>query len=187
MTGEIFRTFEEPVSAPDGTAYVAHICGRALANGSWEGWIEFVPEGDRPALRSRRETTQPNRETFDHWAQRLSAVYLDGALSRTLALERPRPPSPPARPPDRSRFEGPAPVSGPTREVAPDDAALNPFLAYRRGIDALRRELETLSASELRILLRGYHLDHTGGADIDELDRTELVDFTIEAVQERMA
>jgi hypothetical protein len=121
----------------------------------------------------------------------LSAVYLDGALSRTLALEEPRRPSPPAAapasPPHRPRFEGPAPVAGLAHPVAPDDAVLNPFLAYRRGLDVLRRELEALSAAELRILLRGYHLDDTVGSDIDELDRTELVDLTIEAVRDRMA
>ena len=50
------------------------------ADGLWEGWIAF--DGD--ALRSSRETTQPNRDTMMYWAQGLTATCLDRALGRAL-------------------------------------------------------------------------------------------------------
>ncbi|MGH7507754.1 MAG: hypothetical protein ACRELX_19025, partial [Longimicrobiales bacterium] len=81
---EVFYSFESPVSGPDGLAYTARACGRETDNGRWEGWIEFLPaDGGRP-LRTRRETTQPNRADLDYWASGIRATYLEGALQRAL-------------------------------------------------------------------------------------------------------
>src|SRR6266511_1499914 len=41
------------------TVYRARACGRERADGTWEGWIEFVPEAGGSVLASERETTQP--------------------------------------------------------------------------------------------------------------------------------
>jgi hypothetical protein len=63
-----------------------------MPDGLWEGWIEFIPTDGGAPLRSRRETTQPNRDDAVYWATGLTPVYLEGALERAL---RPavRPPS----------------------------------------------------------------------------------------------
>jgi hypothetical protein len=88
-------TFDEAISGAAGAMYLAQAAGRKREDGSWEGWLEFVPirEAGKP-LRSGRETTQPNREDLDYWAQGLSRVYLQGALARaefpTEAIQRDR-------------------------------------------------------------------------------------------------
>jgi hypothetical protein len=183
MAEEVFRTFAEPLPTWDGATYTARICGRQTDGGRWEAWIEFVPEAGAPVLRSRRETTQPDRRGLSGWAARLSRVYLEGSLERTLDLERVRP-----RDPDpvhvRPHFDGPAPYPG--SPVAPDDAALNPFLSYRAGSDELLRQLRLLSASELRTVVRAYGLEAYARGDVETLATHELVDLVMEAVVARM-
>ena len=182
MGEEAFRTFEEPVASPDGTVYTATACGRLMSDGRWEGWIEFEPETGWPILRSRRETTQPDRASIAGWASRLGHVYLEGALERALDIERPRPRL--AVPIRRPHFDGPAPPRG--SPVTPDDAALNPFLTYRAGIDELTRALRRLSAAELRTMIRAYDLDPAQRLDIEALDRGALVELVLGSVTERL-
>lgn len=187
MDAVVLRTFVEPISGSGGASYVAKICGRRRGDNLWEGWVEFVPEGGTPVLRSRRETTQPNRRILEGWAGRLSRTYLQGALERTLETERPRA-RPPGRSPEPPHFEGPAPDLGPGRRPAPDDAAVNPFIHYRQGEDALAEKLEALSASELRTVVRAYDLDQEARdrLDVDTLERRELVALVVGAVRARM-
>lgn len=186
MQSEVVRTFEDLIEGPNGANYLARICGRPAGNGLWHGWIEFVPEKGTPVLRSRRETTQPNRRNLVGWAGRLTGIYLEGALNRTLRLEEPRPAPVPGGT-VRPRFEGPAPHPPPGRSVAPDDAAVNPLLLYRRGESTLRQELEELSTSELRTVVRGYDLsDEDSPRDVGTLVHAELVDLIIRAVRERI-
>ena len=66
----------------DGTEYKAQACGAELPGGLWEGWVEFVPLHRGQAVRTPRETTQPNRADLEYWAQGLAVVYLQGALAR---------------------------------------------------------------------------------------------------------
>jgi len=183
----VLRTFDEPVSASAETSFVAKICGRERADGMWEGWVEFVPRGGSPILRSHRETTQPNRRLMEDWASRLSQTYLQGCLERTLRAEKPqhRPQAPMSEPP---HFDGPAPSAGSRRRPAPDDAGLNPFLHYKEGPDALTGKLEELSANELRIVARAYDLDAgtDGLLDLDALDRRDLTALIEGAVRARM-
>ena len=84
---EEFVQFAELVKTKDGTTYLARAYGAPMDHGLWEGWIEFTPAG-RPgggaALRSPRETTQPNRIDTLYWATGLTPVYLEGALERAL-------------------------------------------------------------------------------------------------------
>ena len=105
---ETFVEFEMPVVAPDGKAYRARACGGAAGDGTvrWHGWIEFMPADGGPAIRSRRETTQPNRTDTEYWATGLTPVYLEGALERTL-----HPTSIPVQSPERAKpaFDAPAP------------------------------------------------------------------------------
>src|SRR5204862_7824163 len=101
---EVFVRFAYPVVAKGGTVYRAQACGAPNADGRWEGWIEFLPVGNGPAVRSSRETTQPNRKDTAYWATGLTPVYLEGALERALhplvrsSIETPQP-----------VFDGPAP------------------------------------------------------------------------------
>lgn len=184
----VLRTFDEPLSEPAGTAYVAKICGRQRADRLWEGWVEFVPEGGSPVLRSRRETTQPSARLLEGWAERLSRTYLEGALERTLHNEIPRR-GPRGELREVPYFEGPAPVTDSRRRPAPDDAPLNPFLHFDSGEDVLAGELEGLSAADLRIVIRAYDLDATreGVIDTDALDKSQLADLILSTVRTRMS
>jgi hypothetical protein len=57
---------------------------RQRSNGSWEGWLEFVPTGeDRSRIYvTPMETHQHDRMTMEYWASGLTAVYAEGALAR---------------------------------------------------------------------------------------------------------
>jgi hypothetical protein len=81
---EVLVKFEGTVTGIDERAYEARACGRERTDGLWEGWLEFVPNDGTAALRTGRETTQPNRDDLVYWATGLTAGYLDGALLRTL-------------------------------------------------------------------------------------------------------
>ena len=83
--------------------YRARSCGRERDDGTWEGWIEFVPEDGGPVLASARETTQPNLTDLQYWATGLTPVYLEGALERALT----RTPRPAPGPPDPPAYDGP--------------------------------------------------------------------------------
>jgi hypothetical protein len=75
--------FAEHVRDPaDGTSYVVRVYGQARADGTWEGWIEFVAVGAAIVLRTDQETTQSSREGVAYWASGLEPVYLDGAFAR---------------------------------------------------------------------------------------------------------
>jgi hypothetical protein len=78
--------YDEAITDPAGSRYFAQAAGRKRDDGLWEGWVEFVAVGESgEMLTSGRETTQPNREDLDYWAQGLSKVYLQGALARAKA------------------------------------------------------------------------------------------------------
>lgn len=83
---EVFREFESAIAAPDGTTYVARVCGGEARDGTtrWHGWIEFVDRDSGTAIRTQRETTQRNRADTAYWANGLTLAYLEGALRRAL-------------------------------------------------------------------------------------------------------
>ena len=67
----------------DGHLYRARCFGRERSDGTWIGWLEFMPRGEDGQVRETdRETTQPNRLALRYWALGLDEVYLDGALVR---------------------------------------------------------------------------------------------------------
>jgi len=75
--------FEDHVRDPaDGTTYVARVYGRSRADGTWEGWLEFVAIGAAVVLRTDQETTQSNRQGVAYWASGLEPSYLEGAFER---------------------------------------------------------------------------------------------------------
>ena len=115
---EVVLVFDAAVLM-DGKRYTVQVAGRPDGN-IWEGWIEFLAEGGTDALRTPRETTQPDRDALQYWATGLSSTYLEGALNRAL--------NPPSRrsvaPMPSPAFESPAPTPAGDRPGSP---------AMRRG------------------------------------------------------
>jgi hypothetical protein len=77
----LLHSYKEPVTSPEGVSYLSQSCGRLAEDGLWEGWIEFLAR-DRHALRTPRETVQPNLVDLEYWATGLGPIYLEGALAR---------------------------------------------------------------------------------------------------------
>src|SRR5688572_25657570 len=99
VMAEVLVEFSDSIADSDGITYAARACGAESDNGHWQGWIEFVPMDGGDAIRSGRETTQPNRTDTLYWATGLTQVYLEGALQRALkplTLRAPRPLGTPA-------------------------------------------------------------------------------------------
>ena len=80
---ELIQQYAIQLIGPDGVNYQIFAFGQAREDGTWEGWIEFHPEGGiQPVLRTGRETSQPNREAVAYWASGLERVYFEGAFTR---------------------------------------------------------------------------------------------------------
>ena len=157
---EVLVQFDAVLTAPDGRRFAPQACGRPAGN-VWEGWIEFVPVDGGAPLRTPRETEQPNRDDLMYWAQGLTRVYLDGALSRALkepvVVERSRPID--------SQFDGPAPpVVRPFVPLTGARPVLDPFSVALQGEDILLRELSALDTPRLRDIVLGYGLATTDQA-----------------------
>jgi hypothetical protein len=173
---ELLHVYEtSPLSLDGEVTFVAQAWGRQRADGTWEGWLEFVAGRSATVLRSPRETTQPNLAALEYWASGLTPVYLVGALERALK---------------------PLPADGPAPETlviaAADDAAeprpvLNPFSVYGRGEPMLRRQLAALSPRHLRAIVTGYDLADPTGIDLEALTTAELIELITTAVRARLA
>ena len=59
--------------------------GEGRADGSWEGWLVFVPHDGSLPLATPRETTQSTRQALTYWASGLEPIYLEGAFARAVA------------------------------------------------------------------------------------------------------
>jgi hypothetical protein len=69
-----------------GNRYRVSIYGEPRTDGTWEGYLEFVPtNGALAALRTGRETTQPDKRALEYWATGLEPLYLTGAFERAVA------------------------------------------------------------------------------------------------------
>lgn len=82
-TAQLIRQHTERVQDTLGNVYDVFIYGEPRLDGSWEGWIEFIPID--PALASRRtdrETTQPDLSALEYWATGLEPLYVTGAFER---------------------------------------------------------------------------------------------------------
>lgn len=176
---EVLARFNEPVVDQERRRYRAQACGAPMPDGLWEGWIEFVPLDGGAAVRSPRETTQPNGRDAAYWASGLTPIYLEGALTRALNPTVRRAPSPPASP----LFDGPAPEPVvPASGHGSADAVLNPFSVYEKGEALLRKELGALSSWHLVNIIRAYRL---GSEPVDTLNRlpgAALVDIIVDGV-----
>ena len=160
----------------NGVPYAAQVVGRPAGH-IWEGWIEFASDVGTDFRRTRRETTQPNREALEYWAGGLSGTYLEGALARTLEpLEILR-----IKVPAAPYFDAPA-ASARGDEPTIDRAVLDPFSVGAKGEVLLRQELSALRDWHLRNIVRAYNMaDPT--IDLDALSESELVEIIVSAVQ----
>ena len=169
---EVLVRYTATVRGTDGTAWVPQACGGVASDGLWEGWIEFI--SDQRAVRTGRETEQPNRDDLMYWAQGLTDTYLDGALARATTERQVIPREPRLSP----RFDGPA------RTTAPRGfrvrAILDPFATYAQGEDLLRGQLAALSHDNLVAIVEDYALPVYGTSDMRS---RKLVDEIVEAVK----
>jgi hypothetical protein len=176
---EVLAQFADSVADEAGRRYRAQACGAPMPDGLWEGWIEFVPIDGGPAVRSPRETTQPNLKDAAYWASGLTAIYLEGALRRAL--------NPPIRRVPAVAepfFDGPAPnvlVSTPRPVGA--DAVLDPFSVFEKGEVLLRKELGALSPWHLVNIIRAYRLSDEPLDVLNRLPGIALADIIVEGVR----
>lgn len=177
---EVLVTFAEPVVGPNGEVYVARACGSEMADGRWQGWIEFVALDGSGTLRSRRETTQPNHQDVTYWATGLTPVYLEGALERTL---RPGPVVIEPREPLTPAFDEPAPPAGDDAPPA-GEAVLNPYSVYRKGEAMLRRQLSALAAWHLVNIITAYDLSERSPESLNLSPPSELIEIIVDGVRE---
>ena len=182
----------------DGLIYTVRVCGRAMTDGRWEGWIEFDPADGSDVLRTRRETTQRTLADLTHWSDTLTDVYFDGALTRAIDAAAPkiavvRTESP--------AYDGPAPEDTTVVVAEPPDvevcasnefvdvegAVLDPIAVYAKsGENVLRERLSALSARHLRGIVRGYRLA-APGTDPEVLDEAELTALIVVGARGRCA
>jgi hypothetical protein len=175
---EVLARFNEPVADQDRRRYRAQACGAPMPDGLWEAWIEFIPMAGGPAVRSPRETTQPNGRDAAYWASGLTPIYLEGALGRAL--------NPTVRhmaAPAEALFDGPAPdsvvVSARPGHV---DAVLDPFSVYEKGEVLLRKELGALSPWHLVNIIRAYRLSPEPVDVLNRMPGAALVDIIVDGV-----
>jgi hypothetical protein len=162
---EVLVKFSEPIRGSDQRLYRAQVCGGIAEDGLWEGWIEFTDGGE--AIRSGRETEQPNRADLLYWAEGLSYTYLEGALDRARregATAQSQPQTEDATP----AFDGPAlgDRAVPVAAASEVRAILNPFTVYAEGEEILRRQLNALSRDQVKNIGVAYQLG------VDPLDTT---------------
>jgi hypothetical protein len=82
---ELIHEFTTEVQDAAGVHYRVLAYGEQRADGTWIGWLVFVPSGAETVLRTDQETVQSNRGFLEYWASGLEPVYLEGALGRARA------------------------------------------------------------------------------------------------------
>jgi hypothetical protein len=177
---EVLMEYDPIVSENDGTQWKTRACGRRGQGHMWEGWIEFVPLNMAASpVRSRRESTQPSRESLIYWATGLTPVYLKGALERARFEPAPHPPPRRVAP----LFDGPAPEPDPVPSplVPNPHAILDPFDVYAQGEDILLRQLDALDTARLRDIVRAYEL--LNAEDAEKATRLDLATAIITAAR----
>jgi hypothetical protein len=167
---ETLFEYHRPVLAPDGSVYEARACGSPMPGRLWQGWIEFVPAGGGDAVRTARETTQPNRVDVDYWASGVSAVYLQGALRRALAASAPL--AADSHREARTLFV--------TASISA--AVVDPYEVFRKGESQLRRQLAVLTARHLVDIAVAYQMTALNRGLLDCLPAATLLEMIVLSV-----
>lgn len=170
--GDVLISYETRVSTERGPAYAVQACGRPINDNQWEGWLEFLPEDGSEVLRTRRETTQPNREDLEYWASGLEPVYLEGALHRALTPERVITVAPPV---EASVYDGPEPGKPHTHR-----SPASPIDPYRihasQGNEVLERQLAALDNWQLRnVVIAHTDVSETEAEGMDRQGMTSAI------------
>jgi len=177
---EVLVRFTDLVRGNDGREYQPQACGMLGADGLWEGWIEFLsPAG---AVRTERETSQPNRADLMYWAQGLTHTYLEGALTRALGG---RISALPAEVRVVPVFDGPAPPPSRQGGVLTPHAILDPFAVYTQGEHILRRQLLALSSDQLSNVIVAYSLGEPLPANSSGAETGRRVEEVIATIRQR--
>ena len=80
---EMIQEYTPQFQDEQGVIYTVTARGEMTAGGTWEGWLEFHPvDTTKAALRTERETTQPDRAALEYWASGLEPLYFEGAFAR---------------------------------------------------------------------------------------------------------
>jgi hypothetical protein len=174
MHAETLVEYPSSLIGSDGQMYLARACGRMRPDGLWEGWLEFERDDGEVAVRTTRETTQPNRTDLAYWASGLGAVYLEGAFKRAAE----GPPVVVVTEPEPPAFDGPAPHAIPVKV----DAVLNPFEAYKSGEDALRARLGALASWHLRNIVLAYAI-LPDGPQLARMTKGQLIEQIVGAAR----
>ena len=176
---EVLVEYSDVVISAGTSRYTARACGTAVESGQWQGWLEFIDLDTGNALRSPRETTQPNRTDTVYWATGLTPIYLEGALQRALHPLLRAAPRREATP----MFDEPAPDLA--LEPPVPDSILNPFSVYRKGESLLRRQLGAFSVWHLVNIVRDYELSDLPAATLNAMRAADLVELIVAAVRAR--
>jgi hypothetical protein len=180
---EVLAEFSEPVLGDDGVVYRAQVAGAPMTDSLWEGWIEFIPVAGGTPLRTRRETTQPNRRDAVYWATGLTGVYLEGALDRALNPPVQHEPASPSEP----VFDEPAPSLVRAVDVPVTGTVLDPFAVYENGEEMLRRKLGALDTWHLVNIIVAYTLSDEPVSNLEELSAASLIEIIVGEVRQRSA
>jgi hypothetical protein len=174
---EVLAEFHDVVDE-HGVRYHAHACGAEMPGGKWQGWVEFMPLDGGPAIRSGRETTQPNRTDMLYWSTGLTPVFLEGALQRAL-----KPVAVHTVIRDEPAFQEPAlTVHTEAKPQSAHRAVLNPFSVYEKGEALLRSQLMALSSWHLVTIIAAYRLSDESPVVLNRLPATALVETIVSAV-----
>ena len=85
-TLQLIHQHSDRVQDTLGNVYEVFVYGEPRLDGTWEGWLEFVPlDPALPSRRTERETTQPDWQAIEYWATGLEPLYLAGAFERSIA------------------------------------------------------------------------------------------------------
>jgi hypothetical protein len=174
---EVLEAFSDVLVDETGVRYRSHACGAEMPDGKWQGWLEFAPLDGKPAIRSGRETTQPNRKDLMYWATGLTPVYLEGALQRALkpiavrTITRGEP-----------MFGGPAPTVHTEERLNSEHAVLDPFSVYEKGETLLRNQLMALSPWHLVNIIASYGLSDESPAALNRRPAAALIEIIVSAV-----
>jgi hypothetical protein len=83
---ELVHEHSTRIKTPTGATYVARTYADQQRDGTWRGWLEFIPTQGGAVLATERETTQPTLDMVGYWASGLEPVYLEGAFERAHAI-----------------------------------------------------------------------------------------------------
>ena len=85
LVGEpvVLHESSDVFQAEDGVPYLVRICGQGRHDGTWIGWLMFVPTDGGTTRRTGQETSQSSRHHAVYWAMGLEPAYFAGAFKRS--------------------------------------------------------------------------------------------------------